>query len=56
LISACDEGYSEFIKVFVKKEEIWSEIKVDSNKKLDEQVKTVEHEAKMSLYSQIINN
>jgi len=44
LKSACDNDKAgiDFVKVFISKEDVWSEIKNDSKKKLNEQVKSLE--------------
>jgi hypothetical protein len=51
-----DEVDKNFIKGFINKQEIWSEIKVDQNKNLDEQVKLLEQQSKTKMSCEISNN
>ena len=55
-IAALTRMYKSYLKAYIKKEEIWCEIKTDQNINLNEQAKFIAQEAKINLDQEIINN
>ena len=51
-----DDTTKEELKVFVKKDETWSEIKMDSQLRLSEQAKHIEQETKITLKNEVAND
>ena len=50
------DGSSNFIKVYIEKEEIWSVVETDESWKLAEQVKNIEKESRIDFQDEIIND